>query len=671
MDSAAVKQALESLFTMTVSFDRELKILSSSERLQLRCPAAKGHASLTDVFEFQRPAAIKTFTDITAHAGSLFLMISRNRQIALRGQVFLPHGENSSWAIFLGSPWLLWMTENQPDLALEMADYPKHDAQLDHEFYIASQKAVVQDLEILNAELREARDAAQQAEKTRSSFFAIMSHEMRTPLNGVISSLSLIEDTEDQATRDKLLGVARASASNLLSVINYVLDYSKLEAGKLELEEVPFDIKECLNSVVDILHSKASSKGIELKCTLVGDPPLWVRGDASKITQILLNLASNAVKFTEQGGVEIRVTCDSRNDGDNAEFCFEIEDTGTGIKQEDQAQIFQPFWSASSKSPAGDDNTGLGLNICARLVELLKGDISFVSQSGQGTCFKVVLPLRISEKPAVKAVPAGNQAVAKDISYSGNVLLVDDNQTNLLVGQMMLENLGLEVRTASDGEEALGIATQVNFDLVLMDITMPEMSGIEVTERLRAQGYRQPIVALTAHVGEDARTEYLNAGMQNVLYKPIEPDALVRVLGEWLPEQVPEDADEERLSEDVGAAVLISDDMLEALVANIGSANIQRVFDTFEKESSNRVKNILSAWVQQDLRLLADEAHTLKSSSASFGAASLAQSLKAIEQASRDGDTERLVTMLSEVEETHNSSIESLRHKLAVMTPQD
>lgn len=660
MDEQLIRNAVRHLFTMTMVFDRDFTIQTCSERLAMRCPLVRPGANLHDIYKFHRPRGIKRFEELYDHAESLILLTGHDNEFALRGQIVLPLGNESEWAVFLGAPWMSWVLDNSPDLDLELADFPKHDAQLDHSFYMSSQKAVVEDLGEVNKQLREARDAARKAEKIRSHFFTVMSHEMRTPLNGVISSLNLIEEEEDPKVRDKLLEVTQTSAENLLSVINYVLDYSKLEAGKVSVESTVFDLHACIGSITDILHAKAIAKGISIKKHIDRECPRWVKGDEGKLRQVLINLASNAVKFTDHGTVTVGVHCSAEQNG-QAQFLFEVIDSGIGIAEADQQKIFEPFWSVSAIGSKRDQGTGLGLNICARMVELLHGTIALDSELSKGSRFTVSIPLEIAE-PQSTIIEIEKPANSRNRRFNGTILLVDDNQTNLLVGEMILNKMGLQVRVAKDGFEAVQIAAYEPFDLILMDITMPQMMGTEATIRLREQGIRTPIVALTAHTEEVSRREFLGSGMQDVLHKPIDQVALADVLEQWLPVQSETRKSIEKENGD-GITSLIDEKMLNNLIEAIGEENLGAAFDLFEKESSTLMQKIINSGQRKDFLALRNESHTLKSSAASFGVAELASKLKDIELAASKKEIDNLSQMLASVEKVYVDSVTLLKSR--------
>jgi len=387
---------------------------------------------------------------------------------------------------------------------------------------------MVEDLKELNAQLTKARDVEKESNRLRSDFFAVMSHEMRTPLNGVISALSLLQDPSHATDQQALTMLAQNSATSLLSVINYALDYSKIDAGRMTVENQDFNLPEVMKSVTDVTASRATQKELTIELEIDSEIPTYIHGDNEKLTQIMLNLVGNAIKFTEHGGVKVRISQHKMPDS----LRFEVEDTGHGIPEDQLGMIFEPFWTSQKGSPS-EPSTGLGLNICKQLVELLSGEISVDSTVGVGSCFTVTLPFFPATETTNTVVPSETRGEIPS-RFLGNVMLVDDSQSNLLLGQMILEGMGVVVRTASTGEEAVEIAADIDFDLILMDIWLPGIDGVEATELIHQYGKSTPIVALTAHVGTGRKQEYLDKGFNGYLQKPVEKKQLIRTLSLWL-----------------------------------------------------------------------------------------------------------------------------------------
>ncbi|MBO6556613.1 MAG: response regulator [Pseudomonadales bacterium] len=644
-------EILDQLFTFTFSIDEELAVSRISKRLKAQLPEIKDRSHFLETFECHRPAGIHSFTDLETSDQSMFLLISRDKKLALKGQLIRLIDSHAYQ--FVGMPWLAWMNEKAPETKLKLGDFPKLDSQMDQEFYFTSQQSMVRDLEALNEKLMIAEGEAKEASRVQSDLFAIMSHEMRTPLNGVISALSLISDEDSSLEKNKLISIANESANNLLSVINYTLDYSKIDAGRMTLQEQDFSLSALIESVVTVTESRAKEKKLTVTSRLDIDTSESVRGDSEKLRQVLINIVGNAIKFTDEGEVSISVS----KDGSNSMYCFTIEDTGAGIDSADLEKIFDPFWGKATGSSG--ISTGLGLNIVKRLVEIMAGNITAISTQGHGTTFQVFIPLSSDAHTegtlAVEERRTQQYQLAMPNSFSGKVLLVDDNQTNLMLGKMMLEKHGVSVRTASNGQEAVEIARDITFDLVLMDISMPIMDGVTATKEINNRENPPPVVALTANVRDELIEKYRADGFQGYLRKPLGSQALLTELNLWLkpnPMSLGVTIDSEK--------DLSKTSILEALWSQIGEENFQRVRELFLEETERRVNVLLGAWVRRDLEAMRKEAHTISSSVASFGCEDLAWRLKQIEQASSENDVREIIKYMKDIESVSTDSLKAV-----------
>ena len=387
-------------------------------------------------------------------------------------------------------------------------------------------------------ELQKAKELAEAASKTKSEFLANMSHEIRTPMNGILGTLQILQDSELSKEQREYVGIAYNSGEALLSLLNDILDFSKIEAGKLELEYIPFDLAQVIRELEVLLKGKVDERGIRLATDVPQQLPPVLRGDPVRIRQILANLMTNAIKFTEQG--EVRVRVDIIDQRENAvRVRMEVIDTGIGIPEEAQRKLFNSFTQADGSTTRKYGGTGLGLAIVRQLVTMMHGRLGVDSELGKGSCFWIEIGFEIPTGVSLQTEqPAGQPVQVEHVQ--GRVLLVEDNPVNQAVAKKMLEKIGLQYEVAGNGQEALKrLEEDHDFSAVLMDCQMPVMDGYAATGEIRQREQqfrlqRIPVIAMTANAMEGDKEKCLDAGMDDYVAKPVKIAELKQVLGRWL-----------------------------------------------------------------------------------------------------------------------------------------
>ncbi len=520
-------------------------------------------------------------------------------------------------------------------------------------------------LAVLLARQKDLVVSLRKAGEARTEFLAAMSHEIRTPMTGVLGMIDLLSAEELTPAHRGYMDAMRASGRHLLTVINDILDFSRFETGKLELEQIDFSLPELLERVRSLVHPQAVERGLDLHVELSPHSPVTVRGDPTRLRQVLLNLVGNALKFTEHGGVTVRVTQHALADGE-VRTRFEIHDTGVGISAENLGQLFDPFTQADSSITRRYGGTGLGLAICRRLVSAMGGQIGVNSVPGQGSVFYFEIPLqpgdplRVTKPGSVSVVPVRRC----------RILVAEDVEINRQLLSTALGKQGHTLVFAKDGAQAVELVQQHAFDLVLMDVQMPVMDGVEATRRIRKLPGRVrniPILALTANVMAREREHYLGAGMNECLMKPIDWDQLNAAIAQYGSgvDGAPV-ADEAQAAADpvsgqaggVSPTPLVDMKVVSALRQVAGSQELGNLMDAAMNSYGDYCNAMLDP--VNGPKVVRAEAHKLKGSAGTMGLRGISLLAARIERAADEGEeTRHLVLELRQtLSDTHRELVE-------------
>ncbi len=514
----------------------------------------------------------------------------------------------------------------------------------------------------LQAALEEARVAGQ----AKASFLAMMSHEIRTPLNAVLGILNLLRETELDESQNRYIATARESAQALLQIINDILDFSKLEAGKLSLENDAFELRPAVNSVMDLMMPHAREKGLNLNMRLGARTPEIVRSDAGRIRQVLLNLVGNAVKFTEKGDITISVSALERGPKD-ALVRFSVQDTGVGIPADKRALLFSEFTTLDPSYSRRHEGTGLGLAISREIVELLGGTIDVSSEQGKGATFWFDLPLALAEKADLSSLEQDLSPADYERLNGARILLAEDNMTNRMVISDTLLGLDCLVDCVGTGQEAVDRLKVAAYDAVLMDISMPEMDGVEATRLIRAAdapASHIPIIALTAHVSQDDQNRARNAGMNGFLSKPVVRNRLIATLSSLLKDMPPgqkQDPDPDPLRPDPVSSSILDAAVLETLLSGLSEPVRETIVQQFTDDIGQTTHNVMRGYADRDRTGIERACHILKSVSATFGANALCHCAESVGHAAAMADDKALKTGVSDLERTAGETLKAVR----------
>ncbi len=559
-------------------------------------------------------------------------------------------------------------TGRRADGSLFPVEIALHAMQLDGRTYI---QAIMRDVTAQKAAeeaLKAAHDAALSAAEMKSQFVANVSHEIRTPMNGIIGMTRLLIDSRLAPRQHEYAEAVLRSAESLMRIINEILDFSKIEAGRLSVEEIDFELPELLREVMELYAPRAEEKRLAFRLEGVEAMPAWVRGDPLRLRQVLLNLLDNALKFTERGEVRLAARRLAPRDGLDW-YRFSVRDSGIGIPAAALERIFQAFSQADGSTSRKYGGTGLGLAICRQLVELMGGALRVESRVGEGSAFHVDLPLAPGSAEAALAGPELPPRLRyKDI----RVLLAEDNPVNQKLLRYTLENMGVEVEVAGDGQAAYAAARAAPPDLIFMDCQMPEWDGLTASQAIRTwesgQGRaRLPIIALTANAMEGFEESCHAAGMDDYLTKPVSAKDLAVALARWLPDKVeeaePEAAPEPGPAADSSPHAYDLDKLRQ--ISRGDPARLQELLDVFVESSAGLLESLAAAIAAEDAARATRDAHQIKGAAAFIGAQAMAEAAGRLEQAARQADLSGAGARLAELQ----AAYARVRRQILAETP--
>ena len=554
---------------------------------------------------------------------------------------------------------------------------------------------VVSSVKRYQLEMEEKNEIAREALEAKSNFLANMSHEIRTPMNAIYGMAELLEERDFSRKEKEYIATIKRSSENLLSIINEILDFSKVDSGKMRIASEPYQFNGMIQDVITIIEFRMKDKLIQLECNISGDIPRELIGDEVRIKQILINILNNAVKFTNQGTITLTIKWRGGNDTvDQGEglgvLCISVKDTGIGISEDDLAKLFTAFGQINTKKNRNVEGTGLGLAICKELTDAMGGVIRVDSVLKQGSTFYVELPQKVADAAPCNFTRDEDTIYmpTKDfkidfIAPMARVLIVDDNKVNRQVAWEMMKLFGFEAALAESGEEAIDRVKKhlVTYDLIFMDHMMPFMDGVEATQMIRQlpgeYAQKVPIIALTANAINGVEQQFIDAGMNDYIAKPVKIVELQKILQKWLPKhkqypmgtsleeienisQKQAEKDWKRMSPDMILEQLDGVDTETGIKNCAGSQSAY--FEVLQTFAASNLANVLNTYFEkEDLENYSVTAHSIKGACRNIGAHDIADKAYSLERAAKRGDISFVWDHHEEMVEEYTAMIKMLK----------
>jgi len=493
--------------------------------------------------------------------------------------------------------------------------------------YIEGVARDIGELKEANKQLIEAKEFAEESLKIKERFLANMSHEIRTPLNGIIGMIHLLDKPDLKDEQRKYVKSLKSSSGILLNILNDLLDISKIEAGKMVLKYQPIDTSDLVEKLSTLYSEQAKASNIKLTCKKSPKVPAYVFSDETKILQVFSNLVSNAIKFTPEGGsIDVNLKLVDKQKSGWIRLLGEVKDSGIGIAIDEQEQLFNSFTQLDSSSKKSYKGTGLGLYISKQLVNLFKGEIGVQSTPGMGSTFSFTF-----ETSTTRIRPEARQAIQKKLTGQPHILIVDDNEINLDIAAAIVEKAGCKVTLCQSGAESFNAIQENTFNVILMDIQMPDIDGVMAARNIRTQLMTStpPIIAMTAYSMAGDEDKFLNMGFNDYIAKPIKPELLIEKLEKWTESKVVvQDEKQDEIKQHITSINL---DVLGKLEKYGGKETVKLALNEFDQECKRQLDDCQKAWGEKNIKEVLNILHTLKGNAGTLGVEKMASQAELLE----------------------------------------